>query len=257
MKLNLKAVSLSVLLAMSATTAMAHSNSCDIDMKYDININGSDISLSEDEKVQVRIDSSNNLYLDGEHQDLTGRQKELLAAYAGDVREFLPVVNEIAVDATTLALEAVSDVSETLLVNSPDAADKIQARVQEIAEGLRSHVSQSHLYSQKLEAYIEDSEFEEELESLIREVVADMVQGNIGTVIAAAMRGDEAEVKAFEEKMEKFGRDMEEKYERKAEEIELKAEKLCELVEEMDKKEDLFIEEFSEYKPYQLVGSAD
>ncbi|NVJ65015.1 MAG: DUF2884 family protein [Gammaproteobacteria bacterium] len=253
MKLNLKTVSLSVLLAMGASSAFAHSNHCDVDMKYDIHIDGKAISLSEDKKEYVRIDSSNNLYLKGERQDLSGRQKELLADYADEVREFLPVVNDIAVEASALALEAVADVSQTLLSNSPDAANKIQARVETIANDLRAHVSNNHLYSQKLESYIEDSEFEEEIEGLVREVVADLVQGNIGTMIAAAIRGDEAEIKAFEERMEKFGKDMEDKYERKAEEIEHKAEKLCELVEQMDEKEDLFIEEFAEYKPYQLV----
>ncbi len=255
MKLNLKTVSLSVLLAVGSTSALAHSNSCDVDMKYDIHIDGNSISLSEDKKEYVRIDSRNNLYLKGDRQDLTGRQKDLLADYADEVREFLPVVNEIAVEASTLALEAVSDVSQTLLSNSPDTASKIQARVETITKDLRSHVSKNHLYSQKLESYIEDSEFEEEIKGLVKEVVAELVQGNLGDMVAAAIRGDEDEINAFEERMEKFGKDMEEKYERKAEEIEGKAEKLCELVEQMDEKEDLFIKEFSEYKPYQLVNA--
>ncbi len=257
MKLNLKNVALSVALALGASSAIAHSGSCDVDMNYDVYLDKTSITLSENDQEKVRIDNANNLYLKGTKQNLTANQKELLSDYAADMRALIPVVNDIAVEASTLALEAVSDVSTTLLVNSPDAAQKIQARVESISSELRSYVSENHLYSQKLEDYIEDSQFEEEIEAVVREVVADMVEGNIGTMIAAAIRGDEAEIEAFEKRMEAFGSEMEDKYERRAEEIELKAEKLCDLVEKMDEKEDRFIENFSEYKPYQLVRNSD
>lgn len=256
MNTHFKSIALSIALGLSTSDAMAHSNSCNVDMKYDINLNGGSISLSENQQEYVRI-SNDDLYIKGQKQNLNSKQQRLLSAYAQEVRELIPVVNDVAIEASSLALEAVTDVSTSLLSQSPDAAQKIQERVQNLSDELRSYVSNKHLYSQRLDTYIEDTAFEEEIESLVREVVADVVQGDLGNMIAAAIRGDESEIQAFEAKMEQFGRDMEEKYERKAEEIEAKADKLCDIVEKMDEKEDLFIEEFSKYKAYQLVRVSD
>ncbi len=257
MKLNLKSAALSVALALGASSAMAHSNSCDVDMTYDIQIDGKTITLSENDQEKVRIDGNNNLFLKGQKQSLNGQQQESLSDYASEVRGLIPVVNELAVEASALAVEAVTDVSTALLSDSPETAEKIQKRVDNLTSELKAYVSDNHLKSQKLEAYIEDSEFQDEVEGLVREVVADMVQGNIGNMIAAAIRGDEAEIEAFEARMEKFGEKMEQKYEAKAELIEKKAESLCDLVEKMDEKEDKFVKEFNDFEEYQLVKASD
>ncbi len=254
----LTTVGLAVTLGLAANSSQAHgssihSNSCDVDMSYNINIDDKNIRLSEDEREFVQIDANNNLYLKGEKQQLSAKQQALLNDYADEVREFLPVVDEVATEATHLALDAVTDVSKMLLDKAPDKAEKLRSRVQAITSKVKQHVSDKHLHPKSLEAYLDDRQFEEEFEEIVRDVVADVVQGSIGDVIAAAIRGDEAELEAFEARMEQFGKDMETRYEKRAEIIEEKAEDLCNLVEKIDQKEDSFIEEFGEYKKYQLI----
>ena len=258
---TMKKVSLAVVLGLGATSAMAHNSfstdNCAFDMNYNINIDENSVRLSDEDSEYVQIDANNNLYLKGVKQSLTKKQKSLLAEYAAEMREFLPVVDEVATEAVHLALDAVTDVSKALLVDSPDQANNLRSRVEVITNKVKENVSNRHLHPKSLEAYLNESEFEEEFEVLIREIMADVVKSNIGNVIAAAIRGDDAEVEAFEKRMEQFGEDMETKYEKKAERLGEKAEELCELAEKIDRTENKFVSAFSEYEAYELIKESD
>ena len=249
----MKTIALSVLLATGTGVAAAHNTSCDIEMSYDIDLDGQKITLSDKDAEKVVITGSNQLYLDGKQQDLSAEQKQLLADYASDIRELLPAASEVAEEATTIALEAVRDITAALLHDKPERAEKLVASVDRITAGIKQHVSDKHLRPNGIEDYFENSEFEKEFETLVEETVSEFIQGNVGEIVAAAMRGDEAKVEAFEKRMEKFGEEMETKFEAKGELIEKKAEALCELVEKMDEKEDAFVKSFDKYDDYQLV----
>ncbi|NVK23062.1 MAG: DUF2884 family protein [Kangiellaceae bacterium] len=253
MKSKLKTIALSVMLATGAGVASAHNVSCDVDMAYDIDLDGQKITLSDNKAEKVVITGSNELYLNGDKQSLSSEQRELLGAYAKDIRELLPAATEVAEEATSLALEAVRDVTATLLHDNPEKAEKFVSRVDSIAAGIKQHISDNHLRPNGIEEYFEGSEFEKEFEELIEDTVVDFVQGNIGEIVAAAMRGDDDKVNTFEKRMEKFGEEMETKFEAKGELIEKKAEALCQLVEQIDEKEDVFVKAFDKYEKYQLV----
>lgn len=258
---TMKTISLAVVLGLGSASAMAHNSistdNCAFDMNYNINVDKNSVKFSDEDNEYVQIDANNNLYLKGVKQSLDSKQQRLLAEYAKEMREFLPVVDEVATEAVHLALDAVTDVSKALLTDSPDTADNLRSRVEVITSKVRESVSDRHLHPKSLEAYLDESEFEEELEGLMREVMADVVKSNIGNVIAAAIRGDDAEVAAFEKRMEKFGEDMETKYEKKAERLGEKAEELCELAEKIDRSENKFVDAFSDYGAYELIKESD
>ena len=79
------------------------------------------------------------------------------------------------------------------------------------------------------------------------------MENNVGEMIAAAMSGNEEKVKAFEKRMESFGKDLEDKMERRAEQLELQAEKLCDLVQNIDKTETQLVKAFNKFDSYQLI----
>ncbi|WP_251359796.1 DUF2884 family protein [Kangiella sp. TOML190] len=254
MKLKAMNLLLSTALMLSISgPAAAHEVSCSVDMDYNIDIDEQTIRLSDEEREIVLIDDDADLFIKGQKQSLNAEQRRLLDDYADEIRELLPAIDELAMEATHLALDAVTDVSKLLLNESPAKAEKLKSRVEVITSKVRENISNRHLHPKNLEAYLEDRQFEKEFEAIVEEVVADVLQANIGDIISAAMRGDEETVKAFEQRMESFGEQMEQKYEKKAEVLGERAEELCQLVEKIDEKEESFIQSFNDYKSYQLI----
>ncbi|WP_018624780.1 DUF2884 family protein [Kangiella aquimarina] len=253
MNYKIKTLAIAVLMATGAGVANANGQTCDVDMAYDVNLNGNEIVFTKNNQESVVIKDSNSLSLDGKAQSLTAKQVQLLHEYAQQVRELLPAASEIAEDASLLALEAVRDVTGVLLEHNPTKAEEIIARVDTIAAELKTHISESHLRPEAIGDYLAGAEFEKEFEALMEESITEFVQVNIPTMVAAAMSGNEEKVKAFEERMEKFGQDMESKYEAKAKIIEQKADALCDLVKQIEAKEDSFVKAFADYEKYQLI----
>jgi hypothetical protein len=255
MKHLIKSTALAVALAFGTGSAVAYSDdlTCDADFAYNIDIENDELSFSTQDQQKVLITSAQDLYLDGEKQSLSSTQKKLLQEYNQQVRELLPLASGVAEEASAIALDAVGSVTAALMQDDPKKAEEFMAKVETISAGLKQHISQSHLRPEGVVDYIESSDFEAEFEALIESAVADFLENNVGEMVAAAMSGNEEKVKAFEQRMEKFGKDMEEKFEARGEALEKQAEKLCQLVENIDYKEAELVKVFAKFNDYQLI----
>ena len=255
MKTMLKSVAVAVALSLSLGTAAAHSDdiACDADFAYNIEIQDKGLSFFSKDQEKVLITSSSELFLDGQKQLLSPQQLELLDEYNHRVRELLPLASGVAEEASAIAIEAVGSVTAALLHDNPDKAEEFVARVETISAELKQHISSTHLRPEALVDYVESSDFEAEFESLIETAVTEFMENNVGQMIAAAMSGNEEKVKAFEQRMESFGKDLEDKMERRAEQLELQAEKLCDLVENIDQTETQLVKAFDKFDSYQLI----
>ena len=253
MNYKIKSLAIAVALAAGAGTVNAKSQTCDVELAYDINLQGDEIVFTKGDKQPVVIKDGQVLSLNGESQSLSSKQVQLLSEYAQQIRELLPAASEIAEDASLLALDAVRDVTSVLLEHNPQKADDIIARVDSIAAELKKHISDSHLRPEGIVEYLEGSEFEKEFEALMEESITEFIEVNLPSLIADAMSGNEEKVKAFEQRMEKFGEEMEAKYEAKAKVLEEKAEALCDLVKQIETKEDSFVNAFEDYQSFQLI----
>lgn len=251
----IKSITLAVALSLSAATVSAHDNdmTCDADFAYNIEIQDKGLSFTSKDQEKVLITSSSELFLDGQKQLLSPDQLELLEEYNQKVRELLPLASGVAEEASAIAIEAVGSVTAALLHDNPDKAEEFVARVETISAELKQHISNTHLRPEAVVDYVESSDFEAEFESLIETAVTDFMENNVGEMIAAAMSGNEEKVKAFEKRMETFGKDLEEKMERRAEQLELQAEKLCDLVERIDHTETQLVKAFDKFDSYQLI----
>lgn len=251
----IKSMTLAVALSLSAATVSAHDKdmTCDADFAYNIEIRDKGLSFSSNDQEKVLITSSSELFLDGQKQLLSPEQLELLDAYNQKVRELLPLASGVAEEASAIAIEAVGSVTAALLHDNPEKAEEFVARVETISAELKQHISNTHLSPEALVDYVESSDFEAEFESLIETAVTEFMENNVGEMIAAAMSGNEEKVKAFEQRMETFGKDLEEKMERRAEQLELQAEKLCDLVQNIDKTETQLVKAFDKFDSYQLI----
>lgn len=257
MKHMIKSTVLAVSLAFGSATVAAHSDdlSCGAEFAYNIDINDSDLRFSSNDQQKVLITSGQELYLDGEKQSLSSEQKALLNDYSQQIRELLPLVSGVAEEASAIAIDAVGSVTAALLEDDPEKAQEFTAKVEKISAELRQYISDSHLKPKAVEDYIASSDFEAEFEALIETAVADFLENNVGEMVAAAMSGNEEKVKAFEQRMEKFGKDMEKKFEASGEALEKQAEKLCALVEHIEQKETELVKSFAKFDRYQLISS--
>ncbi|AKE52134.1 DUF2884 family protein [Kangiella geojedonensis] len=255
MKTIFKSATVAVALSLSLGTAVAHSDNmtCDADFAYNIEIQDKGLSFSSKDQEKVLITASSELFLDGQKQLLSPEQLELLEEYNQKVRDLLPLASGVAEEASSIAIEAVGSVAAALLQDSPERAEEFVARVETISAELKQHISSSHLRPEALVDYVESSDFEAEFESLIETAVTEFMENNVGEMIAAAMSGNEEKVKAFEKRMESFGKDLEDKMERRAEQLELQAEKLCDLVQNIDKTETQLVKAFNKFDSYQLI----
>ena len=255
MKTIFKSATVAVALSLSLGTAVAHSDNmtCDADFAYNIEIQDKGLSFSSKDQEKVLITASSELFLDGQKQLLSPEQLELLEEYNQKVRDLLPRASGVAEEASSIAIEAVGSVAAALLQDSPERAEEFVARVETISAELKQHISNTHLRPEALVDYVESSDFEAEFESLIETAVTEFMENNVGEMIAAAMSGNEEKVKAFEKRMESFGKDLEDKMERRAEQLELQAEKLCDLVQNIDKTETQLVKAFNKFDSYQLI----
>ncbi|RDX35622.1 DUF2884 family protein [Kangiella sp. HD9-110m-PIT-SAG07] len=255
MKTIIKSAAVAVALSLGLGTATAHSDdlACDADFAYNIDIKESGLSFSTQDQEKVLITSSSELFLDGQKQFLSSQQLELLEQYNQRVRELLPLASGVAEEASAMAIEAVGSVTAALLHDNPDKAEEFVAKVETISAELKQHISQTHLRPEAVVDYVESSDFEAEFESLIKIAVTEFMENNVGEMVTAAMSGNEKKVKAFEERMESFGKDLEDKMELRAEKLELQAEKLCDLVENIDKTETQLVKAFNKFDSYQLI----
>lgn len=252
---QLKAAALAVTLAFAAnaTEASPVNTTCDADFAYNVDIDGDNLSFSSKDQQKVLIESGQSLYLDGEKQSLSPAQLKLVQEYNQQVRELLPAASGIAEEASAIALEVVGAVTAALLADNPEKSKEFMAKVESISAGLKQHISNSHLRPQAVEDYLESSDFEAEFEALIESAVGDFIENNVAEMVAAAMSGNEEKVKAFEQRMEQFGKDMETKFEARGELLEAKAEELCQMVNRIDLKEADLVKALSEFDKYQLI----
>ncbi|GAA4354420.1 DUF2884 family protein [Kangiella marina] len=256
MTINVKSAALAVCLALSAGSVAAHSNkdmACDADFAYNIDIKDAGLSFSTKNQEKVLITPASELFLEGQKQLLSAQQVELLAEYNQRIRELLPLASGVAEEASAMAIEAVGSVTAALLHDNPEKAEEFVTRVETISAELKQHISNTHLRPEAVVDYMESSDFEAEFEGLVETAVKEFMDNNVGEMIAAAMSGNEEKVKAFEQRMERFGEDLEEKLERRAEQLELQAEKLCALVDNIDETEAQLVKSFDKFDAYQLI----
>lgn len=249
-----------IMLTLGSASGMAHSNDlvCDADLAYNIDVKNNELSFSTQGQQKVLIlgkgsTSAQELYLDGNKQALNAEQQTLLKEYNQQIRQLLPQAAAVANEASTIAVDAVASVTSALLHDNPDKAKEFTAKVEKLSAGLSQHISQNHLRPEGIVEYIESSNFEAEFEALVESAVADFMENNVGEIVAAALSGNEDKVKAFEQRMEKFGQEMEQQFEARGEVLEKQAEKLCQLVQSIDLTEGELVKAFAKFDEYQLI----
>ena len=96
-------------LIMASSASFAHDNSfstdsCNVDLTGGINISANEITFSKNKSPLYTISNHDTLLVNGEAVDLSNAQQRLVGQYSRSIREVLPEVKSIALDAIDLAI---------------------------------------------------------------------------------------------------------------------------------------------------------
>ena len=215
------------LCAFAALSTSAHQQ-CDFGLEGELEYNEGEITfLTQSGEIKVRIDQQNVLYLEGDRQSLDSEQQKLVSAYAAQIRETIPLVFEIIVEASEIGLQAATMALEVLFEG--EDFDGLSKDLAEIREDLEQKIDATHFSTRQFE----DSELEERIEATVSKAVATVMPEIAAMAIRAAF-SDEGGLAGIEARADKLELLIEQKVEARADALEVRAEGLCKVMEKLD-----------------------
>lgn len=204
-----------------STAAQAGSlDVCDFDSDFDLRIERDGLVFHRGSGTPLRVEMRDGLLrVDGELIVLTPADRARVREIESGVRDLVPEVKAIALDAVGIASEALTHVAATL---AGADADRAIARMDELGAELRAKIERS-----------DDSGDwnEEQFEDAIRELTGEAVPLLVGSVttlaIKAALTGDTSAAEDLEARVDAMEQELEARVERRAKVLEARAEALC------------------------------
>ncbi|MBD1390472.1 DUF2884 family protein [Neiella sp. HB171785] len=226
--------------ALLSTSVMAHDNECSVDMTMGVDLSPTKIELLADDKSPV-VMTADRLYIDGAAMELNHEQQDAYQAYQQGIREFVPQVVDLAMDAVEVAMIAVQEVMTGLNINE-DGQRELEESIEQLKETLERYFSKEE-QTYHLAAHNND-QFDQEIEQGLSRVVENSVEQGLGSVFTMLGEAFSSSDGSFEERMEAFGQRMEQmgeaieqKVEASADAIEQRGELVCEQAEQLHKLE--------------------
>lgn len=206
-------------------------NQCNVEIDGNLQLENSVLSIKTSDSSKVVIDQSKNIFVDGEQISLTEQQQQWVNSYYEGIHAAVPEAAGIAKDAIALASDAVNQAFGQLLGEDNEAVIELSAKIEAIGEDI-----QYNFYAQDGSIRIQSEQFEDgevfgnqwehEFEQAIEELVTESI-GRLMVAVGTELIFSGGDMDAFEQRMERFGRDIEDKVEYQSAAIEAKAEAFC------------------------------
>lgn len=202
---------------------------CDFEIEADLTVGPERIVIDDRWLGEVVIGDDGELEIDGEAIDLDDDQREAVEAYADQLRDVIPAVVELALDAMDLGVTAVTDVFAALVDGDPPNG------VHEALEDLRADVRErlgrdEEVWYVRGDGISGTDDAMESIEPLVERAVAESI-GTLLIAVGQSMRAEdgslEERMEAFADRMERIEEDIEDRVERDADAIERQADRLC------------------------------
>lgn len=258
--MKLKAITFALLTVGATSTAFAGTHSmnpdCNVDIDMGINISPNSIIFSDHDKNKVSIEG-NSLYIEGKEITLTSSQQDLLNRYAAEIRGIVPEVGELALEGIDMASEGVGKALAELLGDDSEAYVELTDTLDELRElvAKKFEDSENFVFKENMNA---DEFFGQHFESELQEAIERAIEKSMGQILVAVgkeMIFNSDNGRAFERKMEKFGRQVEHEMESRVEELEQKANGLCTNLVSISNLEDDLQQEIPELKEFDFISA--
>ncbi len=238
-------------LMFASTPLLAHdinTDACDVDLNAGVKINAAEISFTHKGQDLYQIVGRDTLIVDGETISLNSRQEQLVEEYASSIRDVVPQVKAIALDALELANDGVTLAFNELLGEGNDIGAELSNELSNIGEAIDMKLSVENGIEFSENGVTGEDLFGEDFEQRFEDSIERAVENSMGSLLIAVgqqllMSGGDME--AFEARMETFGEQIEYQMETRARAIEDSADELCNAMMEIDALETALQDEVS------------
>ncbi|CCQ11211.1 hypothetical protein PALB_20850 [Pseudoalteromonas luteoviolacea B = ATCC 29581] len=245
-----------------STGTFAHENhfnistdNCEVSFQNDVRISNDQIIIENQSNRQAILRKDGSLVIDGKAHDLNHHQKQFLTEYNEALRQELPKVATIALDAVKIAGVAINEVASTFNINSlhhmHGMMDEISQEIQTTFYRQDEFVMGEKTFNEFGETF--DQKFEARLESAIEKTMTESI-GSILVSLGSAMMSSGGNMAEFESRMETLGETIEQRVEAEAKSIEARAEKLCQDFEQVASLETRLSDEIPALSNYKLFS---
>jgi len=202
--------------------------SCDVDSDYALSTSGNAFVFTRDDaKAPKRMSlGGGKLYVDGAEAQLNAADQARVAAFEGELRQLLPEVQKVTIEAIDIAFTALTEVP-------PGRASHPKASVAKLE---KSH-AQARRELESRPAFVFSKEGDDALAAIVDPIVAEFVPEITGSAVSLAMKmvfASEEKRADMEKRLEHMGDEIDQKVNARAEKLEPLAEAMCQRMRRMD-----------------------
>jgi hypothetical protein len=218
--------------------ALDSNNKCNVELNGNMQLENNVLAVTLDNNTRLTIDQDKTVYIEGIALTLNTEQQHWVDNYYDGINHAVPQAAAIATDAVALASTALNDVFTELLGSDntalADLSDKLRDLDQQIQYNFYADNGDIRLHSESFE---NGEFFGEQWEAQFEEAIQDLVTDSIGHIMVALgtqLIFSDGDMNEFEQKMDRFGKQMEQKVEYQATALEEKAGALCSTLVKVD-----------------------
>jgi len=225
--MNLLPTAAALLLAAVSTPAAASINlgraSCGIDTPYSVRIEPERIVFTHDRNKQVvALRADGAVEVDGFTAPMDARDRALIRDMEREMRNLIPVVKGIAIDAVAIAFEAVGHASMAF-AESPQHARESAERIARTADEIKRAVETQDSWGSESEAHIERI-----VEGAVGTLIGELVGNVTAQAIKVAFSGDGSAIAELEARAGSIEKNVDKAIKARGRELEARAEEFCE-----------------------------
>lgn len=207
-------------------------NRCDLDSDYGLAIEPDRLVFTRHDGTPTRIEmAGGQMRIDGEPVALSQADRARVRAFEAGVRELVPEVRAIAMEAVEIAFTALHEVAIGLSGDPQPILDRMEASRARLVR---------QLAGDERRLVIDEAQVETAVEELVGELVPELVGQITTAAIAAALSGDEDKVKDIQARADGLEAQIEAKVEPRAEALKTRADALCPQIAELDALDEAF-----------------
>lgn len=234
-KKTISVVAASVLLITSSSVfaqANINTNECNLTLNNDLSISPDHVRIIEDDETIVDIYNDKLLFINGEMIDLDNQEQQMIVEYATYIRNAVPEVTAIALEAVTLAFDGLNNGLGNM-VDIQQSEYKFDALKTKIKQKYQSGEGQYTITKGELNSDIQDEEIELLVEEIMEDMVPNIVGGLLTNIGQAISNGEDININ--------LDADFERQIDERSELIELKASAFCHKMKKLDELEQTLI----------------
>lgn len=227
-----------------SASAFAHNDfhaSCDTNISANIEFSNNQLLVKSTKQEDILFESNGLVFVDGKKIALNAEQQAIAKSYYNDVETSIPMVVDITVEALNITSMALTEVFTGLLGEETELPQKLNVRIDGIANSLQDHVYQDPNSLTFNSSYLKEDiglgdNLEEEIEEIKDEIISSMM-GKLIMAIGQSMMSGDGDFSELEKRMENLGQDIEQKAETLAKRLEEKSVALCDKIKNLDETE--------------------